>query len=802
MSDETLIERAAALLRQPESARPADRLGDEHSQPYQEAGRADREQEQIGFGRPRTPRLFDASVQPVPAPIVDHEDWGLPHLLRVLSLHKFALTATTLLVFAASILVILSLTPRYAAVAVVAIGNRAPTVATRIESDVDGNVVQFPLDVAAVQTQVDYLRSRPVAESAIDSLHLWDRTEFNPAAPSHRGRLTAWIGPALAQYHRWHDWLSGSAARGSAAANADAKRIEALEIFLSKLTVEAESNSHIINVRFEDPDPELAAAAANAVADQYIARQIAVASGAARRATEGLEQAVAGLRQRVAQSDQAYEQYRGVFEAHSGRELLGKQTEEATKELTAAAVARQVIEARIAALRGASGKDPTAVATSEVTESRVMQALHEQAAVLQERLAELSTTLGEANPQIQQVRAAIARVHGEMHSEVTRQLAVLAAELKVAVAKEASLRQSLAASASQSAQSSPGQARLDALKVEADANRAVLNAFLTRLHEANSSAKLLQWANAEIVAHASVPRVPAAPKVKVLLVLAALGSTLAGVGVAIARERAAPTFRSGEEIENATGVRTLALLPLIDHPKAPPEQALASLASFYGEAIRTLYTTLLLRQRLRILVVTSARAGDGKTTLAASLALVAAKAGRKVLLVDADLCTAGASRIFRLSGQDGLAELLGGDRHFADVVTGGANSNFHFLAAGAPGNALAARSGLEGAASLFRRLRAEYELIVIDSPPVLAVADAMTLAAQADAALFAVRWGSTPRAAVRLGLKRLQASAEGAAVGVVLTMVDAREHSRFGYADSAFYTKDLVGYYGSGESRV
>jgi Mrp family chromosome partitioning ATPase len=103
---------------------------------------------------------------------------------------------------------------------------------------------------------------------------------------------------------------------------------------------------------------------------------------------------------------------------------------------------------------------------------------------------------------------------------------------------------------------------------------------------------------------------------------------------------------------------------------------------------------------------------------------------------------------------------------------------------------------------LFRRLRLEYDLIVIDSPPVLAVADAMTLAAQADATLLAVRWGSTPRAAVKLGLKRLHAAAHGASVSIVLTMVDAREHSRFGYADSAFYAKDLVAYYGSNESRA
>jgi capsular exopolysaccharide synthesis family protein len=277
--------------------------------------------------------------------------------------------------------------------------------------------------------------------------------------------------------------------------------------------------------------------------------------------------------------------------------------------------------------------------------------------------------------------------------------------------------------------------------------------------------------------------------------VAAIASTIAGFGAAVAREKAAPTFRSSEEIEIETGIRTLALVPLLDNPDGPPETVLGAPTSLYGEAIRTLYMTLLLRQRSKMFVVTSARAGDGKTKLAASLALMAAKAGRKVLLVDADLCTGGASRLFRLSGHEGLAELIIGSRRFSEVVaTGDADANFHFLPAGTPGNALAARSAVEEVRGLFAELRQEYELIVVDSPPVLAVADAMALSAQADATLFAVRWAATPRAAVKLGLKRLHASAGRGLVGIVLTMVDARNHSRFGYADSAFYTKDLVAY--------
>ena len=523
------------------------------------------------------------------------------------------------------------------------------------------------------------------------------------------------MGPATVLVREWRAWLSGSQAGAEPAPGEARKRDEAVDIFMSKLAVDAGPKSQIITVKFEDPDPKLAAAAANAVADEYIARQIEMASGAAQRATEGLEKAVAALRTRVAQSAEAYENYRGAFEPVNGRELLREQAAEAAKELSAAEVARQVIVARLAALQGLSGENPIDGATSEVTESRVMQNLHGQAAALQAQLAELSTSFGDANPQIRRLEASIARVHAEMRAEVRRQTAALRADLKVANAKEATLRQKLAAARAESTRSSSGQARLEALKVKSNSNRDVLHAFLTRLHEANTSAELLQRANAEIVAPASVPSVPTFPKTKLLLVVAAVGSTLVGFGAAVARERAVPTFRSSEEIEVETGIRTLALIPLIDNPQAPPEVALASAGSFYGEAIRALYATLLLRQRMRMFVVTSARPGEGKTALAASLALVAAKAGREVLLVDADLCTAGASRIFRLENNEGVAELIDGSKVFDEVVaTAVADPNLHFLAAGSPGKVLAARSGVDRLVGLLRQLRDKYDLIVIE----------------------------------------------------------------------------------------
>src|SRR5271155_855924 len=202
MSDETggLIERAAALMRQPRSPRPESNSADDPLRSDSQGGtRSNHPENHIGHSG--QPVGFHQNIQPMPAPVVvEEEEWRLKHLFRIVLLHKFTLTATTLLCFAASAAAILSLTQRYTATAVVAVGERAPSVATRIETDVDGNVVQLSPDEAAVNTQVEYLRSRLVAERAMDYLHLWSRPEFDPSARPRGGPVNTvkeWIRPAI-----------------------------------------------------------------------------------------------------------------------------------------------------------------------------------------------------------------------------------------------------------------------------------------------------------------------------------------------------------------------------------------------------------------------------------------------------------------------------------------------------------------------------------------------------------------------------------------------------------------------------
>jgi len=752
----------------------------------------------------------DPAVEPSPSGTIENEDVSPAGILRVAWRYKFTLVGTTLLLTVVAAAVILAMPAVYVPEALVVIGNREASV-PQLRTGANG----FPplADTATVQTEMEILRSRTLAAQVTNDLKLWERPEFNSKIPPERKpgalrqALETFSGCILSPISCVREfagrYLPGeSPATAGAVDDPDTQENAAVDVFLSKLNVSVKTNSRIISVQLEDHDPQLATAAVNSLVDHYIANHLVTTTEDTDNATRWVDQTLSELQKRVAQSEQAYQQFRATFGATGTRDFLDKKMGETSSQLEAAEIARRDAETRLTRLKAVLGRNVADLATSDVANSPVMQNLRQKAADLHGQLAQLTSIFDDNHPKVQNIKAAIARSNREMLAEVGRLVTSLEGDVRLTTAKEESLKQSLAKTQGNIAQSSDSQKKLEALKAEATSDRAVLDTFQKRRIDAvGVSAKPPQRIDAEIVSHASVPQGSAKPKKTLLLAIAIVGSTMVGFGAAFARQKHDQTFRSSQEVELETGFRALALVPLTRGKNGPPDEVLAPSISFYGETIRTLYMTLLLRQRLKIVVVTSARPGEGKTTLAASLALTAAKAGKKVLLVDADLCTGGASRTFGLISHDGFADLIAGGKQLSEVVGKFGPSTdlcFHFLSCGTQRNAMAARSTLENTLGLFRRLREEYDLVIIDTPPILAVSDAMALSTLADATLFAVRWGVTPRGAVKLGLRRLLGSSRRPTVAsIVLTMVNTREHSRYGYEDSALYTKELVSYHSS-----
>jgi len=211
--------------------------------------------------------------------------------------------------------------------------------------------------------------------------------------------------------------------------------------------------------------------------------------------------------------------------------------------------------------------------------------------------------------------------------------------------------------------------------------------------------------------------------------------------------------------------------------------------SAYGEAIRTIRTAVFLAEAdhpPRTLLVTSSVPGEGKTSTALAIASQTARSGQRCILLDCDLRQSSLSR--QLGGNDrvGLGEYLAGKARLEEVIEVDLLSGAHFLTAGARTNNPIDLLGSPQMKRLLKGLASAYDLVVLDTPPVLAVSDALVLVRAVDATVFLVRWEKTRRQSAASGLK-LALEAGANLVGVALTQVDARRHAQYDYGDSGYY---------------
>jgi polysaccharide biosynthesis transport protein len=306
----------------------------------------------------------EAAVGPMPSVAIENEDVSPAGIFRVAWRYKYTLIGTTLLLMAAAAAVILAMPPVYVPEALVVIGNREASV-----PQLRTGANSFPplADTATVQTEMEILRSRTLAAQVINDLKLWERPEFNPKIPpdekpgAFQHALETFSGCILSPFSCVRElvgrYLPGeSPATAGAVEDRATEENLALDIFLSKLTVVVKTNSRIISVQFEDRDPRLAASAVNGLVDHYIANHLVTTTVDTDDATHWLDQTLAELQKRVAQSEQAYHQFRATFEANGARDFLDKRMAETSSQLATAEIARSDAETRLMRLKAVLGR--------------------------------------------------------------------------------------------------------------------------------------------------------------------------------------------------------------------------------------------------------------------------------------------------------------------------------------------------------------------------------------------------------------------------------------------------------------
>ena len=669
---------------------------------------------------------------------------------------------------------------RYTGVATLMLDPRAAQVVPA-----DAVIPALSGDQATIDGEVEVLRSRALAAEVAAA------TAFQAPAQAERGRIAAMLDRLLGQ-------------ETAPPPPAD-PAIRAADALMAGLDVRREGLTRVIMVAFTHSDPVVAAGVANAVAETYVARQVAVKAAATRAANEVLGERLEALRADV----EAAEREIARFRAENG--LSGAAGDTITEQQISELNARLVLARAETAERAAKYRQVArlletggaADTVADVLASPVIGQLRQQEAAVAREEAELATRYGERHPRLLKVRAERAGLAQRIRDEAGRIVANLRNELTVAQSREASLARSLEALSAREGQNDAAAIGLRERERAAGAARQMYEAVLARFLETREAAGT-ERADARILSPAAVPARPARLPVPLVLGFGGLLGLLAGIGAGAGADRLVAGFRTAAEVEAALGLPCLGGVPRIGARERrvagralpPADYLVARPLSGYAEAVRALRTALSFAGRgegVKVVAVTSSLPEEGKTTLSVSLARSAALAGLDTLLIDADLRHPRVAATLGVMPVAGLGDYLSGETALLDALFTDAATGLRVLpVAGGmatPPDVL----GTEAMTRLMAACRQTFDLVVIDTPPILPVVDARLVSAHADAVLFAIHAMKTPRATVRHALTRL--GAEAPLAGVALTRVDVRAQALYGETDTGYGYPPYTRYY-------
>ena len=648
---------------------------------------------------------------------------------------------------------------------------------------------RFEADASTIESEIKYLTSNSFVGRIVDEQRLLDDAEYNP-------NLLESV--AKGQVRELFSDRSGADLIFDATASVD--RRATIRELKEALSVSQVGRSFVLAVTVASTDPAKAAQLANAFAETYLVAQLEDKFDATNKAAAWLTTQINSIRDQVIDLENQLvvrQTNQGIYSG-SGVDPLAQQIIQLNARVAEAQAARAETEARYAQVQNLLDSRGGISAAANVLTSPLLSELRGEEAALQRRLAELATIYGDRHPQIVNARAELASQRAKIRSEVQRILSDLQNEVAVATARERELQSSLQGLQNNVASQERGVVNVRELEREALSARATYERYLQRLAEVNELQNL-QEPDAVILSQAQIPLEPAFPQKRLIVLLAFFGSAVLAIGTAFLVDRWTTDlgYRAGEELLAETGHDSLTAVPELDDgtlgPVDPDDFIVEQPLSVFGEAIQRLRTNLYLLDDgpCRSLLVTSSIPGEGKTLIVTSLARQSAKAGIKALLIDADMRRPRVHEVMgRMNGR-GLSDVLTGRVALDEALQRDDASGLTYLPAGpcpeSPADLLRSRT----MKMLLADASNDYDLVLIDSPPIAAVSDSAVLADLVDRTVYVVRWNTTPRKTVIGGLKQLD-DAGARIAGTVLSMVDLKKQAQYGYDDIATYQ----GYYG------
>lgn len=707
-------------------------------------------------------------------------DERLIGLLRLLRRRMWLILSITTAVMVLAIVASTMISPRYTAAAklVVDRGLGQSLMGTAASS--------MPPDSEAMATQVRMLSSRGLAYAVVSELDLVQDPLFNKRLgdPSILTQGRAWAAAYAPE------WLA------SKLASEDTRPSDALvvETYLKALRVTIDGRSRAIDVAFTWFTPERAAEIANAHARLYLDRVLNDRLNAVETASGRLQERVTATKLELASAEERAQAFRRNAElvADGGTTLASQQLAELSSQLVLARADAIRSQSRLDDVRqlNAAGRIET---LAEVQNSPIIAHLRDQELGAARRVAELSGSLGNRHPDLIDARASLSTIRQNVDTEVGRIVSAVQGDVSVTSARVSAIEQSMGDLKQLVAEQSDAEVQARTLDREAQSLRETLEALQARVKDA-TQIEGLGINDAEMLAQAYPPLDPSFPKRWLIMLVALAAGTGLGVAVSLAIEAYYGGIRSLEEVERDLDATALALVPT---GRKPLQSIVWRPNSAFAESMRSLGIELNVERIAGqgiVLIVTSPSPGEGKTTLASGLARSLAVEGKRVLLIDGDMRRPRVHTALGLREGAGLSDVLRGKTDLADAVVVDAATQLDVLTSGRSKESPIALLRSDRLVGLMAEARMHYDVVIVDTPPLLPVADARLLARVGDAVILTIRWGHTTRQAATLALRYL-ATVGTSLAGVVIGRVNTSYHRHYGYGDSAVYTPAAMRYH-------
>ncbi|KUR76222.1 polysaccharide biosynthesis tyrosine autokinase [Novosphingobium sp. Fuku2-ISO-50] len=580
-----------------------------------------------------------------------------------------------------------------------------------------------------------------------------------------------------------------------AEAGRGAARLATIDYLRKHLNVQRIGSTYDIGITYDSRSADQAAKVANAFAEQFTRGALDAKRDGARQTTGMIAARLDQLRSQALADSAAEQNYRiahNLLSTNQGT-LTEQEISAYNQELARARAEQAEDAARLDAARHQQAGAANGGNVGETLASPAIAALRAQQATAAGELASLQARYGSLHPDVIKARATLRALDEQVAGETRRVIAGLEAKAQASDQRLASLSGSLTQSRGALAISNSAKTGLQDLEKRAETSNALYESYLNRYKELTAREGTEQ-ADAEMLHPASVPLVPDSPHVLINLILSfAVGLGL-GVAAAFLAELNYSGITTGDDIEQRLGVRYLGSIPslgsvMVRGRKASPTEALIeSPRSAFAESFRSLRASIAMNTtNAKVIAITSSLPDEGKTTTSICLARSMAASGDRVLLIDCDLRRQGVSEFVPdREGRPGLIEVLRGEVELDAAISVDPATGLAILPVSRDTTDAPELLTGDEMDRLLETARAKYHAVIIDTAPVLPIADARLVLGKADASVFVVRWRKTPDSALRAALRLLPGNRVQLA-GVALTRVDMRKQARFGYGEDAFY---------------